>query len=303
MKGVLIFILIVLVGIAGYLGYFVFMNISANPESFSAIYSKKNLVLVNSSVEQFYPNMRFKTGEISYSIGTECDSEKRDRMITALNYLENKTKVLKFYESSSGDIEVRCGKEYEKEGLFVAGEGGPNLIINGTLFNVILSGQILLLYSKPPCSSEQYNVELHELLHVLGFAHSPDSRNIMYKISECNQAVSEETITELVELYSIESLPDLYFKDVFAVKKGGYLNLNFSIFNQGLEDSSNIRVELETEGKSEQVYNFTEIGISEGRLFWVENMKIPYNTKIANLTIVNGKELDYSNNIVTLTLA
>lgn len=301
-KGVLIATLIVLIGIVLYLGYFVMINFYSTPLSFRVSYNETELKTINSSVEQFYPNMRFKSSKISYSLGEECDEEKRENMVLAFDYLSNRTGVLKFNQQSTGDIEVRCGEEYEKEGLFVAGEGGPVLIINGSLFNVILDGQILLLYSEPPCRKEDYNVNLHELLHVFGFGHSSNPKSILYNISSCNQGLGDDIVEKLIQIYSIESLPDLYFSEINAVKKGNYLNFNFTVRNQGLETAENVSIELFTESGMEDSSNFESIEVGAGRVRYVENLRVPLKTKNIKLVIMNGRELDDTNNVALLSL-
>ena len=186
--------------------------------------------------------------------------------------------------------------------MLVAGEGGPRNIVNTSPFNLIVDGQILLLYKNVACPKERYNVELHELLHALGFAHSLDENNVMYNVTSCGQAISQNTIQELIDLYEVESLPDLYFKDVAAIKKGAYLDLNFTLSNRGLETSKSISISLDFGEDKEEIYNFTELAAGEGRFVWMQNLKVPLNAKKASLIVTNGKELDYNNNIVELSL-
>ncbi|MBU3913278.1 MAG: matrixin family metalloprotease [Nanoarchaeota archaeon] len=301
-KWVLVIVLVALIGVVGYLGYFVLVNLYSTPASFDVEYSNSDNIhepdLVYSSVEQFYPNMRFKSSRISFYFGNECDTEKMERMVQAFQHIENKTGI-EFYESSSGDIEIRCGTEYKKEGLFVAGEGGPTGVINGTLFSVITGGQILLLYSQS-CS---YNVEIHELLHVLGFGHSSNPKSVMYNLTSCSQVVDEDIMQELASLYSVPGLPDLYFVGISAVKRGNYLNLNFSVRNQGLEDAQGVVVELESDSGTKESFDFGEILLGEGRIFSVQNLRVSLNTKSVSLKIKSdGEELNDANSEVLLTL-
>lgn len=298
LKGVLIFILIALIGVVAYLSYLASVNFYLPPKSFEIKYVEKESLGFNDSLKQFYPNMRFKSSIISYYFGSECPQEKVTNMNKAFRYLENKTGMLKFNEQNPGDVEIRCGEQYEKEGLFVAGEGGPVTILNGTLFSVILTGQILLLYSES-CS---YNVELHELLHVLGFDHSSDPRSIMYSVSSCNQILSSDYINEIIRLYGVESLPDLYFSDVRALKRGIYLNLNMTVKNQGLDRSKEVDVSLKKDDKILDSFNLRSIDIGEGKIFTVENFRIPLGTRNIKLVIGDGRELDMDNNIAELNL-
>jgi len=303
-KWVLAIVLVILIGFVGYLGYYVIINFYSTPSNFDVQYSNTDIGLeqgiMDSSVEQFYPNMRFRTSRISYFFGNECVRDKMERMVQAFEYITNKTGIV-FYESNSGDIEVRCGQEYKKDELFVAGEGGPTSVINASLFNVIGGGQILLLYSEPPCENK-FNVELHELIHVLGFGHSKNPKSVMYNLTSCDQTVDVGIINKLISLYSAPSLPDLYFTGVYASKRGNYLNLNFTVRNQGLEDAQNVVVELTGDSKVIDKFDFEIIKLGEGRIFYVENLKVPLSTKSVKLRIIGGDELSDSNNEVVLTL-
>ena len=88
---------------------------------------------------QFYPEMRFESSKISYSIADKCDENRRNDVIAAFNILDEKT-VIDFYETEEGNIKVLCSEiapDPEQEGHFIAGEGGPNKIINATKYSII----------------------------------------------------------------------------------------------------------------------------------------------------------------------
>jgi len=303
-KWVLMVVLLILIGFVVYLGYFVFINFYSTPTDFQVKYSENvpdtESAVLHSSVKQPYENMRFKTNKISYYFASECERDKMERMANAFDYIKNRTGI-EFYESSSGEIKVTCGKEYKREELLVAGEGGPTGVINTSLFKVISGGQIMLLYSEPPCE-DKYNVELHELLHVFGFGHSDNPKSIMYNLSSCDQTVDIEIINKLISLYSIPSLPDLYFTEVYASKRGNYLNINFTIRNQGLEDAHKVIVNLTVDSKAVDHFDFDKIGIGEGRIYYAGNLKVPLSTETVKLSINSEREISDSNNEVILTL-
>ncbi len=147
---------------------------------------------------QFYKNMRFPDSTISYKI-ENCPLQKTNDMENSFKIISNLTS-LRFYPADQNqEILITCKERTViEDGLFIAGEGGPTKIVSEKNFNVILNGEILLL-RESDCPTP--NVEIHELLHVLGFNHSANSKNIMYPISRCGQTIGEDTIELLNNLY------------------------------------------------------------------------------------------------------
>lgn len=309
-KVIVTIILIMLIIVTTFFAYITYINFFSKPVNFEISY-KNEVNITNAQqnevnitdiqpTEQFYPNMRFPDSKISYKIESMCDNTKRNAMISAFTSISEKVN-LSFYESEFPQIDITCSEEYQKEDYFVAGEGGPSKILDSGLFNVIVEGKIILLYSGE-CPS---NVALHELLHVFGFNHSSDKKNIMYPITSCNQKISNDIIDELKRLYSISSLPDLYFENVTASKKGMYLSLNFTLKNQGLSNSENTEVILYADDKEIKNFNkeLKEIGIATGKIISAENIRIPYSTKSIKLIASDGEELNTDNNQIILSLS
>lgn len=297
LKIVSVFMIILLVSFFVYASYNLYLNFFSEPKFFNI--SRKPLVPIQASELQFYPNIRFNHNNISYKIGDECNEQKQEAMLWAFSYLENTT-ILKFYEiTEDSDIEIRCGEEYRKGDFFVAGEGGPEMMINTSLFSTVLKGKILLL-SENECLG---NVALHELLHVFGFKHLEGERSIMYHITFCSQIVNPEILSEIERLYSIEPYPELYFESVNGTKKGSYANLNFVVVNQGLKDAENVNVFLYSDNEELEKFELKTIEIGSGRILSVENLKVPMLAENFKLLIKGGKELDESNNAAILSLA
>jgi len=218
----LILIIIILLSIVGFL----FLPLGEEEQLIPTGEKNANLPSYKSEM-QFYPNMRYKNSLISYQISNECGQRKTNQMKTAFQILEEKT-ILKFRETSeNSEIEIACSKkDISKGGYFIAGEGGPNTIINSSLYSVILNGTVLL-YRESSCKNPI--LQLHELLHALGFNHSENRNSVMYPIQDCNQQITQDIIDEINRLYSVESKADLIFKGVVASKKGRYIDFNISV--------------------------------------------------------------------------
>jgi len=255
----------------------------------------------NQVLMQFYENMRFPDSKISYSISEDCNIRKKSDMRWAFDIIENET-VLDFYElSNSGEILVFCEERNKvKEGLFIAGEGGPTNITKGEKFNFILNGQILLIRNS---DCEKPNVAIHELLHVLGFNHSDNPNNLMYPVSRCEQTIGKEIVEEINRLYEIPSYPDLMIRKVSAQSNGMYLDLNISIFNDGFKVVDEPRLLIFDDEKEIKKTELKKMEI--GRGFNIEFINIALKKiKVEELKIKiesNQTELSLENNEVILT--
>ncbi len=251
---------------------------------------------------QFYENLRYRDKKISYKIDDSCTLQKKYDMELALEIIENKT-ILDFYPASSfEEILVACeDKIVTQEKFFVAGEGGPVNITKTENFNVILNGGILLLKDS---SCQKPNIAIHELLHALGFDHSPNPNNIMYNISKCNQEIGEDIINAINGLYSVPSYPDLSFEDASALMRGKYLDLNISIRNNGLADSKNAKIIIYADEKEIKEIPLEEMKIGYGVTIVLGNIFIPQiNVNKIEIKIeVSFNELDKNNNAVELDI-
>jgi len=251
---------------------------------------------------QFYKNMRFSNPEISYKIENNCSLEKKNKMKRAFDYMTNLT-ILNFYPvNGNEEITVSCEEKTKPSGngFFVAGEGGPTKIIAGDNFYVIFKGEILLLRDS---KCENPNIEIHELLHVLGFNHSQNKNNIMYPVSDCSQTIGNEIPEKLNELYSFPSYPDLKIGNVSADILGRYLNINLSVENIGLKDSQSERIIIYADGEKIKETKLDGIKIGEQLGVQITNIFV-MKIKIENLKIIvetDSNELSLENNQITLT--
>lgn len=262
---------------------------------------------LNSSLQdlQYYPNLRFPSSDISYKISSECSLSKSSDMEKAFSELSQST-ILRFFPADNNEeILITCSNQIKPEGngLFVAGEGGPTKVIAENKFNVILTGEILLL-SEPVCNIPL--VSLHELLHVLGFQHSTNSRNIMYSITNpsCSQILGEDIPTLLNQIYSYPSLPDLELQNISADMHGRYLNINMTIMNEGLADAQQSSIEIYADGNLIKEFDVEGIKLGEGEIITLTSIfvaQINVN-QLEIVTTYNFDELEKDNNKIKLTI-
>ena len=256
-------------------------------------------VLGNESI-QFYPNMRFSSSAISYRI-SDCPLQKQDDMKYAFRAVEDVTPLAFYPVINNEEVFVTCQDEnIVHDGLFIAGEGGPTNIIVAGEFNIILHGDILLI-RESVC--ENPNVAIHELFHVLGFGHSTNPENIMYKISGCDQIVGQDMIQEINRIYSVPSLPDLAFEDVSATISGRFLKINITVKNIGLNDASNSTVTIYANEDVVKEFDLSSIQMGSG-IVTTGNIFIPQiNVEELELVINNNfNEISKDNNKIKLEI-
>ncbi len=253
----------------------------------------------NTSEVQFYPNMRFENNELSYKIDN-CTLKKQNDMEYAFEIFENIT-ILDFYSvSENEDITISCDEKTKiKEGMFIAGEGGPTKIIYSGNYYVILHGNILLLEDS---KCEKPNVAMHELLHVLGFIHSDNPNNIMYKYTKCSQTIGKEIPLIINDLYSVPNYPDLVFENASASMNGRYLQLEIRAKNLGLKKSKEAVIEVNMKDDTLKEIELEELEIGNGKIITLTNLFIgKLNIDDIELFInYSEKELDKENNKLTL---
>lgn len=260
-----------------------------------------NFSTSNSSQEQmqFYSDMRFLSNEISYKI-EECPLNKKARMEQAFDIISNET-ILSFYPvSSDQEISVTCQSTNKFKGdLFIAGEGGPMEIVSSGEYNVIHTGAILLIRDS---ECEIPNVEIHELLHVLGFEHSSNPNNILYNITKCGQKIGEDVLIRINELYSIPAYTDLSLENVSVFMHGRYLNSNFTVKNIGLKDSETFEVRIYADDKLVDTADMKELEIGTGMRITLENVFVNHLSvkEIKLLANYPLQELEKNNNEIIL---
>ena len=313
LKIILNTILIVILFILLLLSYLLYQNTLSKPEKVNVfVENPPKLEVGNLSykVNQFYPNMKFNHNSISYKIDPACSNEKKERMLGAFKELEEKVGIISFYSIfENPDIEISCSESEKKSSekdFFIAGEGGAKEIIQTGRYNVVTNG-IILLHGNPHefYECEWPNVELHELLHVFGFDHSQDENSLMYPyLKSCDQKLDESIINDLKELYSKENLPDLYFVDMDAVKKGRYLDFDVSVKNSGVVVAKNVILSVFDGGEKLEDFELNDISFGAGIDFHVVNLKLKRRSSEEVQIVIDAddliEEIDEENNVVEL---
>lgn len=221
---------------------------------------------------QFYKNMRYPTSNISYKIHN-CPLYKKNSIDQAFEIISNST-ILDFSSVFYGEeISAFCSdRTKNRDGLFVAGEGGPINITKTENFNIIFHGEILLI-KESKCAEP--NIGLHEILHALGFDHSLNKNSIMYNVSKCNQKIGEDIINKINEVYTFPSYPDLSFENVSAIMHGKYLDTNISIRNNGLSKSDSAKLIIYADEKNIKELDLDPIQVGYGTTISLKNIWIP----------------------------
>ncbi|MEK6818923.1 MAG: M12 family metallopeptidase [Nanoarchaeota archaeon] len=282
--------------------YLLWLNLPQETIEFKSYNAEitENLSLKSS---QFYPRMRYRNSEISYNLAENCSLKKQKDLEEAVRTLEQKT-ILQFYKSDEPEIIITCSNIQPKDderNFFIAGEGGPTLVINATKYSVILEGKISL-YRAENCETPQ--VAIHELLHSLGFDHNNNKKSIMYPVTDCEQEIDEYIIEEIKELYSENSEPDLVIEKVEANKTGSYVNLEVSMSNQGLQDIKNSSLKIIIKNDLIKNFDVGSFDIGSKRTLNIKNLKIPKETtEITIITKTEKIETNEENNVAKIHLS
>ena len=316
LTGLIIGLIILLIGLFLLflkVGNWVYQNVPGDAQNLNPeILTLPTLNYSFSNIRQFYPNIKFNHNTITYQIDSACDSAKKNRMTRAFDMLSATIGKISFQYTSDDnpDISVICDsqKEYipDQSDFFIAGEGGAKELVQTGRYNVITNGTIFL-YGNPTNAVECSwpNIELHELIHVFGFNHSINKNSLMYPyLLSCNQKLDDSIVYELKRLYSEPNLPDLYFDNLSAVKKGRYLDFNVTVRNSGDVDALNATFSVIDDGKLVDTKEMKDIKYGAGIEMEIKNFKL-FTRESKEIDIIidyfnNTQELDKNNNIARI---
>lgn len=281
--------------------YFLWTYFPSEPTPFDKYVSNFSEDFPENSI-QFNPNMRYSDKRIGYSVSESCSNKKKNDFLDAVILLESKT-VLDFYESSKPEIIISCSNiapEPDEEGHFVAGEGGPSVIINSTNFAVITLGKIAL-FKPESCDTPQ--VAAHELLHALGFDHNSNKDSIMYPVTNCDQTIDGDIVTEINRLYNIPSAADLVIENIEATKSGRYLNFEIIVANRGLKGVRDSVLKISTRGEVIKEFDMEDLSLGSRKSLAVTNLQIPRGSDSVSFEITTPEnEISNSNNFANIAL-
>jgi len=300
----LLFVLILLII---FVSYEIYQNAPGELVNFKIVLPEDNASLENATetLEMFYPNMRFVSNDLSFGFAGECTPDKKERIYEAFEIISRETQILSFKESLTNPIIIIFCSEIEKEtteNTYIAGEGGPEKVLNSTLYPLIGGGRVYLYGTKKESKCEYPVVEIHELMHVFGFNHITNKSSILYPYLDCEQKLDAEIISELIRLYSIEPKAELKIKNANVSKSGVYLNFNIEIENIGLIDANNNFLQIKTSDNS-LIKDFELDDIEPGttQTLKVQNLKLPSrNTNEVILEIITSTREFYSENNVLI---
>lgn len=282
--------------------YFLWLNFPTEPVEFEEYQANISREFPLEST-QFFPNMRYADKEIGYSISLICTAKRKLDFERAVAVLGEKT-VLSFYESDEPEIIVSCSDiapEPDEENHFIAGEGGPALVINASRYFVIAEGKIAL-FRPESCDTPQ--IAVHELLHALGFNHNSNEESILYPVTDCKQKIDQYVIDEIDRLYSQQSLADLVVESVKANKTGRYLNFKVSVANYGLKKAGDSRLILISDGEETKEFEIGEMDVGMSRYLSVSNLGVHRNTeRISFVVRTLEPEITKENNEVEMAVA
>lgn len=292
--------LIILLGVVSWLLY---DNLPREAVPFESHVLNASQINYTSST-QFYPNMRFRESRISYDIESGCSDVKRSSALETFALLEEET-VLSFYESATPEIMVICSQlppESQRKKHFVAGEGGPTEILNGSLYSIIVRGTFSL-YRDETC--DEAHIALHETLHVLGFDHNTNPSSILYPTLDCNQELDGYLIDEINRLYAVSSQPDLLVFAASGNKSGKYASFEIQIANQGLKDAQETSLRVYADERLVKDFALDTVPIAARKILTVTNLNVGRRTERIEFRIDEDNriaELDDTNNNQELIL-
>ncbi len=288
---------------AGFGIYIMFEEINKETVNFKPVAHESIKVENIQKAVQFYPKMRYVNSTISYSIDSSCSVEKQSEVVNALSIISEKTVLAFVPKGEDSELKILCSEvshPAEQNRHFIAGEGGPTIVLNTSIYYIIKEGKISLFKSH---SCDSPIIALHEILHALGFDHTSDTNSIMYPVTACKQSLDQGIIDTINEIYSVKPLPDIALTELTANKTGRYLSFKVTVSNIGLVSVKDVELLVMTDNVEIKKFDINELNIAERKSLNVKNLKIPEDTQKVSFVINlldNSAEISEDNNKVDL---
>ena len=261
----------------------------------------------NSNKLQSLENLRYPDSRISYRI-EPCLTPAKAAILKAINLLEEKT-ILDFYEVKTNENLLFTFESLNQkiEGRYLGGLGGTEDVIATERFNIIRHGRVTLKKSE-----DCFNTVLHEILHALGFVHSPNQNNVMYLYETklvlengdytCgkDKTLGEDIPKLINKLYAMPILhqADLVLYKVTPKKENNYFSFYIEIKNLGLRKSEKSKLNLYINNKIIQTIDIYGLETNEGigTTLKTNQLKLTDSDKLKIIIENNFGELDKKSN-------
>jgi len=147
---------------------------------------------------------------ITYKIDKNCSSRLKNLVLLAFQKVKNETGGLVYYVPSDKipNLNINCNpSENGNNALFLPIEDA-SCITDKTGSKLISHAEINIYGQGMVCGTGYPATEVHELLHTLGFVHSPHINNIMYPVSADSSSsckingIDSEYVSCLKNIYS-----------------------------------------------------------------------------------------------------
>ena len=295
--------------------YFLYLNLPGPSQDLNININQPSKNNQPTQANQFYPNMKFNHNTITYGVNQDCTQIQKQRIVSGFTEINKAVPIIKFQSSfSDPDIEVSCSEEqkknteYDGKKYFIAGEGGAKEIIQTGNHHIITEGIVYLFKeNKKAIKCDYPNIEVHEILHVLGFDHTDNEESIMFPfLTDCDQTLDQSIIQELNRLYSENNLPELSFESFTASKSGRYIDFNLTIRNSGSINSQPFVLAILDNEDVIETREIDSINFGAGITLSTTNLKLKRKNPDTIKFILDRenkiKEINEDNNIAEINL-